>query len=490
MRAGRISTLLLALPLLAAALAGCAQNPATGGSVFTAGLSAAEEKQMGRESHPKIIREFNGEYSHGDLARYVEDIGQKLVKVSERRDLDYSFTVLNSDIVNAFATPGGFIYVSRGLIALADDEAQLAGVLAHEIGHITALHHARRYGSSLLANLGLTAVAILGGGIAAEAGQLGAVSLLQSFSRENEYESDELGVRYLARAGYDPGAMAAFLSKLRAESRLTMIRRGESPDRVDQFNYLATHPAPVERVTRAEGLAKDAQVNAPRNGRPEYQAKIDGMLYGDDPDQGFLHGRRFLHPKLRFSFEVPPGFSLFNSPESVAAFGPDKSKIIFDMAPKVANVSMETYLANVWGKGKSLTEIRPLKVNGFEAATARTIAKSDDGTFDARLVAYRIDSKTIYRFLYLTPRNLTASLAADLDRTTQSFQRLSAAEAAKLKPHVLRVVTVRPGDTVTSLAAQMAFDDYRVERFEVLNGIDRKDPLRVGQTLKIVSFAR
>lgn len=477
----------LALPLLAIQIAGCAKNPATGGAVFTGGLSQAEEVQMGQQNHPKIIAEFNGEYRYRDLDSYVNSIGQRLAAVSERSDLKFTFTVLNSDIVNAFATPGGYIYVSRGLIALADTEAQLAGVLAHEIGHITALHHARRQGSQLLANIGVVAAGVLGGRAAAQIGQHGAVSLLQGFSRENEYESDDLGVRYLARAGYDPGAMAGFLAKLRADSRLSQIRRGEAPDSVDQFNYLATHPAPIARVQRAAGLAQKTPVTNPKTGRSEYQSKIDGMLYGDDPEQGFLIGRKFSHPSLRFAFEVPKGFSLFNTEKAVMAVGPGKSRIIFDRAEKNVAGSMANYLKSVWGRGKALKKIETIKVNGLEAATATTTAKTQGGMFDARLVAYRFDSKTIYRFVFLTPQDRTAALAVDLRRTTYSFDKLSAAEAARLKPLKIRIVTVRKGDTVSGLARRMAFDDFQIERFEVLNGLSRKDPLPLGRAVKIVT---
>lgn len=485
--ATRWLALLLLLPLAATQIAGCAQNPATGGTVFTGGLSQAEEVSMGRENHPKIIKEFNGAYDHRDLGAYVNGIGQRLASLSERSDLKFTFTVLNSDIVNAFATPGGYVYVSRGLIALADDEAQLAGVLAHEIGHITALHHAQRYGSSLLANIGVLAAGVLGGQTAAQAGQFGAVTLLQSYSREHEYESDQLGIRYLARAGYDPGAMAGFLAKLRADSRLTMKRRGESPDKVDQFNYLATHPAPAARVERATALARQASVADPRTGDEDYLGRIDGMLYGDDPDQGFLIGREFFHPKLRFTFTIPQGFSLFNSEEAVYAFAPDGSRIIFDRAGKKFSGSMESYLRTVWAAGAALENLETIKVNGMEAATATTTARSDAGTHDARLIAYRFDTDSIYRFVFLTQGKQTAALSTALRRTTYSLRRLSAAEVAKLKPLTIDIVTVRRGDTVSSLASRMAFDDFKVERFQVLNGLDPGEELRVGQKVKIVT---
>lgn len=473
--------------LLATSLAGCARNPATGGTAFTGGLSQSEEIQMGRENHPKIIKEFGGEYGSPELKRYVDGIGQLLARTAERRDLKFTFTLLNSDIINAFATPGGYIYITRGLMALADNEAQLAGVLAHEIGHITALHHARRHGQSLLANIGLAAVGILGGRSAAQLGQLGAVSVLQSFSRGNEYEADQLGVRYLSRAGFDPGAMAGFLSKLRADTRLRAKRRGESPDAVDQFNYLATHPAPRARVQRATALANKTPVKNPVTARNLYLSKLNGMLYGSDPDQGFIRGRDFLHPKLRFAFRVPPGFSLFNSPRAVYAFGPDKSRIIFDRASKPAGGSMKNYLGRVWGAKMRLRDLETIRVNGLDAATATTTLRTNTGNFNARLVAYRFDAKTIYRLIFLIPAKQRNRLSTELRRTTYSFKRLTPAEASRLRPLVLRIITVRRGDTIGRLARRMPYSDFQLERFEVLNGISRNDPLRVGQKLKMVT---
>lgn len=482
--------ILVALPLLAGQLAGCARSPATGETVFTGGMSTAEEVRMGRENRPKILKEFNGIYRYHDLDGYVSQIGQKLARVSDRQDLKYTFTVVNSSIVNAFATPGGYIYVTRGLIALADNEAQLAAVLAHEIGHVAALHIAQQYGSSLIANLGLAAAGALGGQAAADIGQMGAVSLLRSFSRDHEYQADQLGIRYLARAGYDPTAMETFLKELRASARLDAVRRGEPPDTVDKFNFLATHPATEARVVRAGKLARDAKVASPRTGRAEFLAKIDGMLYGGAPDEGFLIGREFYHPKLKFAFEIPPRFSLFNSPQAVLSYGPDKSEIVFDRAPKAYSGSIRSYLRDVWAPRAALTELETIRVNGMDAATAATTARTQSGNYHARLVAYRYDPGTIYRFVFLTPQSETSQLNVDLRRTTYSFRKLSAAEAAKLKPLRIEVVTVRRGDTVSSLANRMPFADYKVQRFRVLNGLGDNGTLHVGEKVKIIARSR
>ncbi len=474
-------------------LDGCATVPATGETAFTGGLGTAEEVRIGRENHPKIVKEFGGAYGSPEFRKYVDGIGQRLARTVERQDVKYTFTVLNSNIINAFATPGGYIYITRGLMALADSEAELAGVLAHELGHLTALHHAKRYGKGMLANILLTGASIVTGQVVPQAragimqaGQIFAVGLLQSFSRENEFESDDLGVRYLARVGYDPGAMAAFLRKLRAHSRLSAKLRGESPDKVDRFNYLATHPAPIERVSRAEANARATHVRAPITAQGIYFGKIDGMLYGDDPKQGFVRNRVFLHPDLRFRFEVPKGFRLFNSPQAVVAFGPKGSRIIFSRAPKPSDGPMTYYLTDLWARGANPKDVERISVNGLEAATGVTRLRTDRGVLDVRLLAIRVDLQTIYRFVFLTPPDLTRTLSRDLRRTTYSFRRLDEPEAMSLRPRRIGIVQVGPGDTVAGFARRMPFEDFALEQFRVLNGLATDERLAAGRRIKIV----
>ena len=477
----------LALPaLLLGSLGGCAVNPATGKQTFTGGLSTAQEVKIGRDQHPKIMKQFGGEYGSPELKRYVESIGQLLAQTVERRDIQYKFTVLNSPIVNAFAVPGGYIYITRGLMTLADNEAQLAGVLAHELGHLTALHHARRYGQGMLANILLGGVAIAGGGSLAQAGQLGAVALLQSYSRENEFEADDLGIRYMSRAGYDPQELAGFLAKLRANSRLTAKLRGQSPDKVDQLDFLATHPAPAQRVQRASANARRVSVQRAMRARDVYQRKINGVLYGDDPQQGFVRDTVFSHPVLRFTFKVPNGFRLINGSTQVAAIGPNGARIIFDRASKPTGDRMVVYLRDVWAAKLALNNVERIDINGLEAATGATRVQTRQGQYDLRLVAIRFGRNAIYRFMFLTPPNQTANLSLPLRRTTFSFRRLSQREARALKPRRIRIVRVRRGDTVQRMARRMAYKDLPVERFRVLNGLDSGQGLRAGQSVKIV----
>lgn len=487
-RHNRLAGLSCGAALLLSGLSACTVNPATGEKVFTGGMSAGQELSIGRQQHPQIIKSFSGEYGSPEFRRYIDSIGQRLARNVERKNFKYKFTVLNSGIVNAFALPGGYIYISRGLLALAETEAEVAGVLAHELGHINALHHGRRQGSELLAGLGVVAVGILGGRQLADAGGAVAQSALRSYSREHELESDTLALRYLARAGYDPGAMVEFLSKMRDDTRLEARRHGKSPDKADETNYLATHPAPIERVRRAQAQSAKYRVAKPIIGRTAYLRRIRGMIYGDDPAQGFVRGRDFIHPKLGFRFRVPEGFQLFNSDKAVIAKGPGDAAIIFDSARRPSDGPVRYYLTDVWLPKARLRNVEALRVNGHEAATAETEARTRSGARAVRLLAIRKDLHSIYRFMFVTQPRQMERWSTPFRRTSHSFKFLSKSEAASYKPLRIRTVRVRRGDTAASLARRMTGQGkFALDRFRVINGLRGNKRLREGQRVKIVS---
>ena len=485
----------LALAAIAPLLGGCETNPATGARSFTGFMSPEKELEVGREQHPQIVREFGGEIDDPKLRAYVDRIGQALAKHSEMPDLKFTFTVLDSEITNAFALPGGYVYVTRGLLTLASSEAELAGVIGHEIGHVTARHTAQRYSRGVLTGIGTAAVGILEGiflgtnvigQVGAQAGQV----YLASFSRDQEFEADTLGVRYLARSGYDPAAMSSFLAKLQAESALQAELAGK-PGADNELNIMATHPRTQDRVREAIEAAK-AQGGAPANprvGADEYLNEIDGMSYGGDRKSGFIRNRTFVHPALRFQFEVPPGFMLVNSDKNVKAQGPNGATIVFDRDARTqaAGMAMTNYLQGVWARGVRLQGVERLDINGMEAATGATRLNSNAGPRDVRLVAIRFDPQTIYRFMFITVPAQTGALNEQLRRTTYSFRKLSEQEAANAKPLRIRVVTVGAGDTVDSLARRMAFDTAQAARFRMLNGLAPDASLRPGQRVKIIA---
>ena len=469
----------LVLPLLAA----CATAPGTGRTIFTGGLSEEGEAELGREQHPKVLAEFGGAYDDPDLNRYVTSVGNFLAQTSERPDLDYTFTILDTPVVNAFALPGGYVYITRGLLALAENEAEVAGVLGHEIGHITARHTAERYGQTMAANIAGVGLGVLLGGEAAQAGGALGALLLRSYSREQEFESDMLGGRYLARAGYDTKAMAGFLSQLQAHSRLEAELAGQ-PEKADAFNIMQTHPRTADRIEQALAQAGATPVADPLVGRNVYFSKIDGMIYGDKADEGYIRGRSFAHPKLKFAFEVPQGFRLYNQSQAVIARdGEGKAAIKFDRAPKAYSGSMSDYLTKVWGAKVNLRNVETITVNGLPAATASLTGSGKD----YRLLAVRYDAGTIYRFIFLSAADRTAALNQPFRETSYSFRKLSDAEAAALKPRRIGIYEVRAGDTASKIAARMPFGSENLKRFLVMNALTESSTLRPGEKVKIVT---
>ncbi len=485
---------LLALCLALLALAACSLNAATGERSFTAFMSRDDEMKVGRKEHPKVLRGFGGAYADRDLGAYVESVGRRLAAVAEVKGLPYSFTVLNDETVNAFALPGGYVYVTRGLLALVDDEAQLAAVMAHEIGHITARHTAQRYSKAMATNLGINVLGVVAGLFGAPPGvstlaSMGADLYLKGYSREQEMEADMLGVRYLARAGYHTGAMTAFFHKLTAFQQLEAALVGD-PEATERFTLTSTHPRTAERIEQAVRLAKVAPPAAPRSGREDFLARIDGLVFGDDPFHGVRKGRDFIHPGLGIRFTLPPGFYMVNDKRRVIGRGPAGTLIVFDMedSRKAARTGdLAKYIVKDFGAGMAIGEVEPITVNDMPGITGRGVHKVKEKTYDVRLVVVRDRLQRLYRFVFLTPPALTGRLSAEMRRTTYSFRRMSPAEAAAVRPLRLRVVRVRPGDTAYSLAARMPMEAANLEWFAVLNGIRPGRPLAAGTLVKIIA---
>ncbi len=265
-------------------LTGCSSNPATGGKDI-AFMSKDDEKRIGDENHPMILKQFGGEYDDPDLKSYVKSLGQVLAASSELPDIKWTFTLLDSDVTNAFALPGGYVYVTRGLLSLAETEGQLAAVIGHEIGHVTARHGAQRQAQGTLAGIGAMGASILGsifvgpdaGRAIGQLANVGAQGYLASYSRDQEYQADELGIRYNGRIGFTPFGMSEFLEKLDSEKGLIAKLRGQAPR---GSSYLDTHPPTPDRVVRARKLAQKTPVEKPLDGRDIYLSKIDGMIWG------------------------------------------------------------------------------------------------------------------------------------------------------------------------------------------------------------------
>ncbi len=485
-RKARTASLWIALGLMSG-LAGCSTNPATGHDTFTAFMPPAQEAEVGAKEHPKILKEFGGSYDAKDLPTYVSEIGNKLGAVTETPDQKFTFTVLDSPIVNAFALPGGYVYVTRGLLALASNEAELAGVLAHEIGHVVARHSAQRYSRGVLTQ-------VLAGGLSAAIGNgagevigMGANAYMQSFSREHEFEADKLGVRYLSRAGYDPAAMASFLKKLRAHSRLQAELAGRSPDDVDQFDIMATHPRTVDRIEQARAAANTPVSGTPRLETVKYMTEIDGIMYGDGPENGFVRGRKFVHVPLDFYFEVPDGFSMINQPDAVVAKDNQGATIIFEGAPAaVVQSGPRAYLQRGFSKSVQLRDIQAIDVNGQKAATGSADISLKSGTKARLRVVAIVHGTSAFQFLFLSPLDRADSYNLDLRRTTYSFRSLTKAEKKQYHALSIRVRAVNPGYTVDTFVKSMAVDRRPEETFDVLNGIENGQLPPEGSLVKVI----
>jgi predicted Zn-dependent protease len=313
------------------------------------------------------------------------------------------------------------------------------------------------------------------------------LGFLRAFSREEEFEADQLGARYVSRAGYDPHAMVSFLRKLQAHSVLEATMLGQAT-RAERFDFLATHPNTTDRIDSAINAAKITTVANPTVGRDSYLNVMDGMLYGAPPSEGFIRGRVFSHPVLRIRFEVPPEYQLFDTRRAVYAQGPGDALIIFDSEPQPAkfqHLTMSHYVSGATRAG--LGEVEAMRINGLEAATGAIKVQGTNGPIELRLAAIRTEPAHIYRFRFVTPLSLLPQLGPASLRTFQSFRTLTAAQAAALKPLRVRVVSVKKGDTVSVLAKRMAFDSHAAERFRVLNGLPPGAEFVSSRRVKIIT---
>lgn len=457
-----------------------------------------KSQAIGDQTHPKILAQYGGAIKDQNLVKYVDQLGRKLVRHTDRADAKWTFTVLDSPIVNAFALPGGYIYITRGLLALANDEAELAGVLGHEIGHVTANHGTKRQKRASQGAIGVIGGAILGGlldgkeglkkGI--QLGSLAAQGYTAQYSQKQEFEADTLGVRILLRAGYDPTAQADFLDSMGDAAGLQAKMAGKeyNPNKV---NFFASHPATADRVRKAISEAKRASGNkAPtRRNQDQYLRQIDGMIYGDSPAQGFVRGRRFDHPELRFGFEVPKGFTILNAARSISAIGPKGAQMLMD-GDKDPGGGLDRYLRDRWlpqlaktNKLGRLEGMQRVNVNGLEGAVGLVSTNVKGAPFTAQLLVLRHNQR-LFRLIGLAPRG-DQRLAQSLANALRSFSPLSKAQASRLKPFRVWSYEVRPGDSVEMLARTLPFATLRKERMITLNGLDDRR-LEAGRRVKLV----
>ena len=450
-------------------------NPVTVDTVGRADRFA----EIARQQHPRILATYGGEYSDPKLERMVAKVVGGLTLDPDNPNQTYRITILNSPNVNAFALPGGYLYITRGLLALANDSAELAAVIAHEMGHVTANHGIQRQQREQTDVLAAKVVSdVLEGDPKAKAALLRNKLDLARFSRNQELEADAIGIRATGRAGYDPFAAARFLQSMSAYSDFRSVS-GASDASLD---FLASHPAAPQRIELALGHARN--FGAPGTGNRDRDwllAGIDGMMFGDTPQEGYVRGRNFLHPGLGVAFSVPEGFVIDNSAAAETADGKSVVEGRVEISAVAASLRKPDYLRSGWIAGLDPASIAPATVNGNEAATAR--AAADGWQFDITVV--RAGSQ-VYRLLTAAPLSSTA-LDGVARSVSASFRILSAAEKAALKPLRIRVRTVKAGETVASLANQMRGVDRKQELFRVINALPASGDVKPGDKVKIIT---
>ena len=461
-------------------------------AIRTVSNISAQDRASGAKQHPELMKEFGGAYV-GPQAKYVEGVGRRIAVQSGLSNAqgDFTVTLLNSPVNNAFAIPGGYVYVTRQLMALMNDEAELAGVLGHEVGHVAAQHGQRRQQAAQRNAVGGALLGALAGALLGDSGFSGLIQkgigtgsqlLTLKFSRTQEYEADDLGIRYLASGGYDPRALSDMLASLAAQSNLDARVAGSARSMPE---WASTHPAPASRVDRAAREAQATRSTSTTRNRDVFLAALDGVLYGDDPKQGVIDGNRFRHPDLRLSFAAPSGFGMENGSDAVSITG-SGGQAQFGTAAYRGDLS--AYIDGVFaalgdGKGVPGGAVSRTTINGIPAAWRTVRATSQSSQVDATVFAYDFGGGKAYHFLLLTPAGRGIGPFTSM---VQSVERLSAKDAAAIKPRRIDVVTVKAGDTVQSLSRRMAYSDLQLERFLTINALDANATLRPGQKVKIV----
>jgi predicted Zn-dependent protease len=460
----------------------CATNPATGKRQLSL-MSEAQEVAIGQQQDVQIQREM-GVYSDRDLQQYVTRIGLKLAQQSERPNLPWHFTVVDVPAINAFALPGGYIYITRGILPYLQDEAQLAGVLGHEIGHVNARHAAEQYSRTTGAQLGLIlgSIFVPGGATAAQLGASGLGLLFLKYSRDDEAQADALGVRYASRAGWDPDGIPQML--------MTLGRIEETSDKKGVPNFLQTHPAAEDRVQRVQAAVSQAEAGASRftTDRDGYMRHINGMVYGDNPDQGVVRGSTFLHAGLRFALDFPAGWTVANAPTEVVAKQPGMNiLIVLEPVERSQGRNLEDVaVSSMQRAGFRVTNGGQTSINGLSAFVG-TYQGSLQGIGQVVVRAAHIrQDRNLYLLAGLAPPDLYARAESDFSHTIESFRPMSRGEAEALRPNRIELYTTAPGETWQSIAEGAGQGLVRPMALAIMNGRVVNDQPRSGERLKIV----
>jgi predicted Zn-dependent protease len=490
---------LIALSLAVAGLFACSsvENPVTG-QVERSVMTERDEIAEGAKQHQQVLADY-GEYKDPRIQAYVNDIGQKLARSSHRANLQWRFTVVDSPEVNAFALPGGYVYVTRGIMAYMDSEADLAGVIGHEIGHVTARHGAQRATRAQTAGLGVLAASVLGavlesrglggaGDLASQLSQTVAAGYIASYSREQELQADKLGAEYLARSNYNPQNMVDVIQVLRSQERFEADMAGtEGRSQRQRSHWLASHPSNDQRLQEATQVAVQFKAGSySDDNRTRYLQAINGMPFGDSREQGVTRGRNFYHEPLGIALTAPVGWKVQNTSDSVALVNPEgNAGLIMQSLPPQAGSNHEEILRKVLKADAGRTE--RTTINGMAAThfvgTHRN-AQGQSQPIEATVVDGPAGRR--YLFIYAARDNQALQRSQGQMREAEaSFRALTAADRAAAQPWVLRAVPY-PRGGFAQLARQSPLPANAEQHLRLLNGVYAGGEPQVGQLVKVV----
>jgi predicted Zn-dependent protease len=484
-------TRLLAGGLLLAAVASCAVNPVSGERELML-MSEAEEQRLGAAADADVRRQY-GVYPDRDLQAYVERVGQQLAAKSHRPGLEYHFTVLDSDEVNAFALPGGYVYVTRGIMAYLNSEAELAAVLGHEIGHVTARHGARRYSQAQALGVGLGVASIFVPGMGSDLGQqlldaLGS-AILNGYGRDHELESDRLGAEYLARSGYDPQAMIGVITLLKNQEEYEKARAAAENRRARVYHgVFATHPSADQRLHEAVGGADRLKgAAATRVARADYLQRLDGVVFGESEAQGIVRGRRFYHGALDFTIEFPEGWRLDNRPAALLAVAPgDAALLQLTSEPARGTTSARAVLEARVRFAAPAREAGALAGAAVPAYSARGPLDTGRGRREARVSAL-LHRDQAYLLLGLAADDAAfARHDNDFLASARSLRALRAEERSLARGLHLKLRAATRGDTFATLARSSPLGAQAEAQLRLLNDRYPHGEPRPGEPIKIV----
>ncbi len=481
-----IRSTLIILGLLGLLLwtASCAVNPVSGQRELML-VSESEEIQLGGQTDADVVRQF-GIYDDQELNAYVKDLGQRIGKVSHRPQLGYHVKVLDVSVVNAFAVPGGYVYFTRGILATLNSEAELAGVMGHEIGHITARHSAQQMSRAQLAQVGMAMGSIVSPEFRAlsELAGMGVQMLFLKFSRDNERQADDLGVEYASKVGYDSSQMANFFE--------TLDRMQPHADRSGLPSWFSTHPNPEdrERVVRERSREWQQKLGQkdPKVGRDAYLSHIDGLVFGEDPRQGYVDDGVFYHPQLRFQFPVPRNWNVNNTPSQVHMASKQRgAEIVLSVtsgtSPRQAAINFaEKYQASV-------IKYDGRKVNGLSAYRLISDIRAEGGI--VRDMSYFIaKDKYIYEFHGRSWLNSFDGYATLFERTMGQFRHLTDQKRIHVKPDRIRISATKRAGTMESVLRTLGVPEKERENIALLNGKSLKEPIPANTLIKVVQKGR